>query len=237
MIILIKRKNAVLIFLILFLSVAIFSLDGRSDQLAQASINQYKAIVIVDAGHGGEDPGAVSNYSGMAEKAINLRIAFLVKDQLELDGYRVIMTRQEDVLNYQSGTKSVTEKRKQDLQGRKKLIDTSNADIVVSIHLNKFEESQYYGAQTFFPPASANSERLAKSIQESLKVNADPSNTRKALLKKEKIVILKNLKVPTVLVECGFLSNTQEDALLRTVDYQVKIANAIKMGIDQYFVK
>ncbi|HOP73195.1 MAG TPA: N-acetylmuramoyl-L-alanine amidase [Thermoclostridium caenicola] len=237
MILLIKRRNAVLVLLILFLSIAIFSLDGSGDPLALAANNQYKAMVILDPGHGGEDPGAVSNYSGIAEKDINLRIALMLKEYLEADNYRVIMTREEDVLNYKPGTKNITEKRRQDLTARRKLIDSSGADIVVSIHLNKFEEPQYYGAQTFYPPGSAESERLAVCVQNALRENVDPSNNRKALVKKERIVILRDLVVPTVLVECGFLSNSQEEALLRTVDYQEKIARAIKKGIDDYFAE
>lgn len=237
MILLIKRRNAVLILLILLLSIAIFSVDGSGDPLALAANNQYKATVILDPGHGGEDPGAVSNYSGIAEKDINLRIALMLKEVLEEDNYRVIMTREEDVLNYSAGTKNITEKRRQDLTARRKLIDSSGADIVVSIHLNKFEDPQYYGAQTFYPPESAESERLAVCLQNALRANVDPSNNRKALVKKERIVIFRNLVVPTALVECGFLSNSQEEALLRTVDYQEKIAKAIKKGIDDYFAE
>lgn len=234
MILLIKRKNAVLILLILFLSIAIFSLDNNSDQLAQASTN-FKATVIVDAGHGGEDPGAVSDFSGMAEKDLNLRIAMMVKAYLELDGYQVIMTRTEDILQYKQGTSNITDKRRQDLQTRRALIDASNADIVVSIHLNKFPEGKYYGAQAFFPPESSDSERLAKTLQEALKQQVDPSNKRVALVKKERIVLFKNLKVPTALIECGFLSNQTDEANLRQVDYQDKIAKAVKSGIDAYF--
>ena len=111
MILLIKRRNAVLILLILFLSIAVFSLDGSSDPMVLAANRQYKATVILDPGHGGEDPGAVSNYSGIAEKDINLRIAQLLRELLEEDDYRVIMTRQEDVLNYKPGTKNITEKK------------------------------------------------------------------------------------------------------------------------------
>ncbi|HOQ74963.1 MAG TPA: N-acetylmuramoyl-L-alanine amidase [Thermoclostridium sp.] len=237
MILLIKRRNAALILLILVLSIAVFSLEGSDDPLALAANRQYKATVILDPGHGGEDPGAVSNYSGIAEKDINLRIALLLKELLEEDNYRVIMTRQEDVLNYKPGTKNITEKRRQDLTGRRKLIDNSGADIVVSIHLNKFEEPQYYGAQAFYPPGSPESERLAVCMQNALKEHVDPSNNRKALVKKERIVILRDLVVPTALVECGFLSNSREEALLRTPDYQEKIARALKMGIDQYFAE
>ena len=237
MILLIKRRNAALILLILVLSIAIFSLEGSDDQLALAANKQYKATVVLDPGHGGEDPGAVSNYSGIAEKDINLRIALLLREILEEDNYRVIMTRQEDVLNYKPGTKNITDKRRQDLTGRRKLIDSSGADIVVSIHLNKFEDPQYYGAQAFYPPGSPDSERLAVCVQNALGEHVDPANNRKALVKKERIVILRDLVVPTALVECGFLSNSQEEALLRTTDYQEKIAKALKKGIGQYFAE
>lgn len=237
MIVLIKRRNAALILLILFLSIAIFSVDGSVDPLALVANKQYKAMVVLDPGHGGEDPGAVSDYSGIAEKDINLRIALLLREYLEEDNYQVIMTREEDVLNYAPGTKNITEKRRQDLTNRRKLIDSSGADIVVSIHLNKFEDPQYYGAQVFYPPGSAESERLAVCLQNALKEYVDPTNSRKALVKKERIVILRDLVVPTALVECGFLSNSREEALLRTVDYQEKIAMALKKGIDSYFAE
>ena len=227
MILLIKRRNAALILLILVLSIAIFSLEGSDDQLALAANKQYRPRWCW-IGHGGEDPGAVSNYSGIAEKDINLRIALLLREILEEDNYRVIMTRQEDVLNYKPGTKNITDKRRQDLTGRRKLIDSSGADIVVSIHLNKFEDPQYYGAQAFYPPGSPDSERLAVCVQNALREHVDPANNRKALVKKERIVILRDLVVPTALVECGFLSNSQEEALLRTTDYQENRKSAEK---------
>ncbi len=237
MIVLIKRKNAVLILLILFLSIAIFSLDSGGNPITQASTSDKGPLVIVDAGHGGEDPGKVSNYSGIAEKDLNLRIAVMLQNLLEQDGYSVIMTRTDDILCYSQGTTDITDKRRQDLTTRKKLIDTSGADIAVSIHLNDFTDPKYYGAQTFFPPDSLDSERLAVSIQKNLVSMVDPANTRVALVKKEKIVILKNLVVPTALVECGFLSNQAEEEKLRQVDYQENLAQAVKEGIDAYFGK
>ena len=236
MIVLVKRKNAVLILLILFLSVAIFSIDSGVSPIAETS-KKSGAVIVVDAGHGGEDPGVVSDYSGIAEKDLNLRIAQLVKNFLEADGYTVIMTRTEDTLNYAAGTTKIYEKRKQDLTARKKLIDESNADIAVTIHMNGFKDTKYKGAQTFFPPSSVDSERLAKSIQNSLVTSVDPENDRVALLKKERIILFKNLEVPTALVECGFLSNAQEEAKLQSIEYQEQLARAIKMGIDDFFSK
>lgn len=237
MIVLVKRKNAVLILLIVFLSIAIFSIDGGANPITETVKSSQGAVVVLDAGHGGEDPGVVSDYSGLAEKDLNLRIAQLTKDLLEQDGYTVIMTRTEDCLQYSSGTKSVTDKRRQDLIKRRSIIDGSGADIAVSIHMNGFKDTKYYGAQTFFPPSSVESERLAKSIQNSMISVADPTNKRVALLKKERIMIFRDIKVPTALIECGFLSNSGEEAKLKTLEYQELIAKGIKTGIDGFFGK
>lgn len=237
MIVLVKRKNAVLILLILFLSIAIFSLDNGSGSYTEVTKSSNGTVIVVDPGHGGEDPGVVSNYSVLAEKDLNLRIAQLLKNYLEEDGYTVILTRNEDVLNYKSGTKDIYEKRKQDLNTRKKLIDESGADIAVSIHMNGFNQTQYQGAQAFYPPSSSDSERLAKSIQSAVVTSINNNNKRVALLKKERIVIFRNLKVPTALIECGFLSNSEEEAKLKTIEYQEQMAKAIKLGIDDFFGK
>lgn len=237
MIVLVKRKNAVLILLILFLSIAIFSIDGRTSPIAETIKESAGAVIVIDAGHGGEDPGKVSNYSSLAEKDLNLRIAQLLKDLLEQDGYTVHMTRTEDKLNYSVGTKEIYQKRKQDLSARKKFIDESGADMAVSIHMNSFTDTKYYGAQAFYPPSSTDSERLAKNIQNSMIAVCDNTNKRTALLKKERIMIFRDLKVPTVLVECGFLSNSAEEAKLKTLEYQELLAKGIKSGIDSFFGK
>jgi len=237
MIVLVKRKNAVLILLILFLSIAIFSIDGRTSPIAETVKENTGPVVVVDAGHGGEDPGKVSNYSSLAEKDLNLRVAQLLKDLLEQDGYTVYMTRTEDKLNYSPGTKDIYQKRKQDLTARKQFIDQCGADVAVSIHMNSYTDPKYYGAQTFYPPSSADSERLAKSIQNALIEVCDNNNRRTALVKKERIILFRDLKVPTVIVECGFLSNKEEEAKLKTLEYQELLAKGIKQGIDNFFGK
>ncbi len=147
------------------------------------------------------------------------------------------MTREEDKLVYSEGTTDITEKRRQDLTRRKEIMDNGGADIVVSIHLNDFSDSKYYGAQVFYPPNSAESEKLAVCIQKVLREDVDPTNKREALVKTTPIMILRNLKTPTVIVECGFLSNEQEEQKLRTESYQKKLAKAIKKGIDNYFAQ
>jgi N-acetylmuramoyl-L-alanine amidase len=237
MIVIVKKSNIVLIGLVFLLLIAIYSLNiGINEASSVVSITEGAKRVVVDAGHGGEDPGAVSGYSGVSEKEITLKIAFFLRDLLEKDGYHVVMTRTEDVLQYKAGTERIFDKRKQDLTRRKKIMD-DEGDIAVSIHLNQFSQTQYSGAQAFYPPDSAKSQELAICIQKALKEHADPANNREALVKEERIIIFRDLKTPTALVECGFLSHKEEERKLGTEEYQKRLAEAIKKGIDDYFGK
>jgi len=237
MIIVMRKSNVILIGLIFALLLAIYSLNMSSDtQTATADRDQTgQKTVVIDAGHGGEDPGKISSFSDLKEKDINLKVAIKVKELLESDNYKVIMTREEDKLVYSEGTTNIYNKRKQDLTRRKDIMDSSGAQIVVSIHMNSFPQAQYYGAQTFYPPYSTESLKLAKSIQDSLRENVDKGNKRAPQEKKDQIVILTDLKTPTTIVECGFLSNSEEERKLGSEDYQAQIAAAIKKGIDNYF--
>lgn len=236
MIIVLRKSNVILIGLIFALLLAIYSLNINMDTQAStvAGKEQRTGTVVIDAGHGGEDPGKISNYSDLKEKELNLKIAIMVKELLENDRYIVIMTREEDKLTYSEGTTNIYDKRLQDLTRRKSIMDSSGADIVVSIHTNSFTDTQYYGAQTFYPRNSPESLKLANCLQNSLKELVDKSNKR---LPQEKgaIVILNDLKTPTVIVECGFLSNAAEEKRLGNQEYQSMIAAAIKNGIDNYF--
>lgn len=244
LILIMKKTNVILGILIFVLVASIIALNigfGGEQQInAEASeyvetLSTKGKIVVIDAGHGGEDPGAVSAFSGAKEKDITLAIALNVKNLLEESGYTVIMTRTEDILNYDDENASMTAKRRQDLIKRKKIMDESNGDIVVSIHLNSFSDSQYHGAQTFYTKESLSSKKLATSLQTALREILEPSNDREALLKNEEIIITKNCKVTTAIVECGFLSNQEEEKKLVDKEYQTKIAESIKAGIDNYF--
>lgn len=237
MIIVVRKSNIILICLVFLLLASIYSLNLEDGQAAATLTgeNSVTRTVIVDAGHGGEDPGKVGNVLGLKEKDISLKIAFKLKELLEQANYKVIMTRQEDILEYPPETRGVTAKRREDLTRRKKIMDESGADIVVSIHLNSFQESKYHGAQTFYPPNSPNSQKLAMCLQKALREHVDPNNKREPQLKKEPIIILRDLKTTTTIVECGFLSNAEEEAKLGNEEYQTKLAEAIKAGIDNYF--
>lgn len=252
MIMVMKRSNLVFVAVILVLSLALIGLNNWFHQ-GQAGGSQASPgptttpeptssnligkgkTVLLDPGHGGEDPGAVSDYNGVSEKNINLYIATQVKAQLEADGYTVMMTRTEDELVYDETATGETAMRRQDLIRRKKMMDESGADIVVSIHLNKYTDPDVHGAQTFFVKDSKSSELLANCLQTALVTNVDPENTRVALVKKEDIIITKNCKTTTAIVECGFLSNKEEEGKLAQQSYQDSLATAIKQGIDLYF--
>jgi N-acetylmuramoyl-L-alanine amidase len=235
MVILIKKRNIAFFAVLCVLIAGVFALNVNEIMPASGDVGKTTRKIVVDAGHGGEDPGAVSEYSGIKEKNISADIAEKLKSLLENDNYEVIMTRSEDVLVYETGTKGIIQKRKQDLLRRKKIMDESGADIVISIHLNKFPETQYKGTQVFYPPQSTESLKLAESIQKSIKTNLDKNNKREALVREEPIIILNKLATPTVIVECGFLSNKEEEAKLAKDSYRQQIAGAIKKGVDDYY--
>lgn len=239
MIVVWRKNNVVLILLVLLLSLAVFSLNLGGVEKASPTTGQAgNKTVLLDPGHGGEDPGAVSDYSGIKESTINLYIAKKVKEFLEAEQYKVLMTREEDRLEYTPETTSVTKKRFQDLVRRKKMMDEAGADIVVSIHLNKFDP-KWSGAQVFFARGSTEGQKLAVAIQKSLRENLDPNNKREALVKgkpnEPPIIILRDPKTTTAVVECGFLSHVEEEKLLATTEYQDKLAYAISQGVIQYF--
>jgi N-acetylmuramoyl-L-alanine amidase len=247
MIVLISKKNILFVVLLLLMSITVLSIGltvnyskpvtADSNPAPGEGIAPSVRTVILDAGHGGEDPGAVSDYSGLKEKDVNLNIVMQLKKLMEKDNYKVILTREADRLVYSTESSNIIQKRREDLTRRKGIMDDSGADLVVSVHLNKFPQSQYHGAQVFYPPKSDLSKKLADEIQNAIRLNVDNANDRVALVKKDPIIILKNLKTTTVVVECGFLSNSDEEKKLSTEDYQNKLVAAIKTGIDSYYKK
>ncbi|HBN83702.1 MAG TPA: cell wall hydrolase [Clostridiales bacterium] len=236
MFIVIRKHNILLVLLVLLLAVSIFGLTYASGNTAPVSNIAYKPIkIMLDPGHGGEDPGAVSDYSGVREKDLNLDVAFKLKTLLEEFGYEVVMTRETDTLHYPDDTPGYTAKRREDLNNRKRMMDETDANIIVSIHMNKFGQTKYFGAQTFYPVKSNDSKKLADSIQNQIKQLVDPNNEREPQGTKQELIILKNNAKTICIVECGFLSNQEEEKLLQDSDYRQKIAQAIKAGIDDYF--
>ena len=225
-------------YIIISVAVIITSLLILKVRNASADVMEYmpvaNKIIVLDAGHGGIDPGAMNKDNTILEKDVNLEITKKLRDLLESSGATVIMTREKDVSLYQEdGNKTIRQKYNENLKNRKKIIDESNADIFVSIHLNAFEQSKYSGAQTFYPKGKDDGKELAQFIQDELKRVVDKENNRK-IKPRDDIYLLKNTNMPSVLIECGFLSNEKESQLLAHSKYQDKIAWAIYVGIQKY---
>ncbi len=193
-------------------------------------------IIVVDAGHGGLDGGAVSK-NGISEKDINLRIANYLKSYLEKNGAKVIMTRTKDESLHSDEKGSVKSKKRSDLLNRRNKVNNSKADIFVSIHLNFFEQSQYKGAQVFYETIHPESQILAQKIQQELKSGLDNENNRQIAKIDGSKILYQNLLMPSVLVECGFLSNSDEAEKLNTKEYQEKIALSVNLGIIKFFAQ
>ncbi|MCX7694324.1 MAG: N-acetylmuramoyl-L-alanine amidase CwlD [Caloramator sp.] len=190
-------------------------------------------VIIIDAGHGGIDPGAIGR-DGTIEKDINLSISQKLKGYLEEAGYTCIMIREIDEGLY-SEYGRIRDKKNEDLRNRKQFIKKYRANLFISIHLNFFPESQYYGAQVFFPKNDIESEKIAKLVQQELIKTLNRGNRREAKGTND-IYVIRDNEIPSILIECGFLSNYEEEQLLKSEVYQNKIAWAIFKGILTYYL-
>lgn len=188
-----------------------------------------KRLVIVDAGHGGNDPGKIG-VDDSKEKEINLQIAKKLKVLLEQQDLEVRMTREEDQGLYEEHSSN---KKVQDLKNRCELINGMNPDCVISIHQNSYHEEPVKGAQVFYYKNSVEAKELAEDIQEKLISYVDPQNRRQAK-SNESYYLLKRTSAPVVIVECGFLSNWAEAKLLQEESYQSQIAWAVALGVQRY---
>lgn len=226
------KKKYIYFTLIIFIVLIILKY-GRSKIQPTFYLPITNRIVAIDAGHGGIDPGAVGK-QGIKEDDINLAIALKMQRFIEQSGGIVVMTREDTKGLYTEKSRTVKEKKTEDLKKRRDIVNSSNADIFLTIHLNSFPQSRYYGAQTFYKKGCENSRKLANIIQEELKNVLDKENNRMPQTRDD-VFLLREVTIPSVLVECGFLSNRNEETLLNNERYQEKIAWAIYIGIMRYF--
>ncbi len=232
--ILIQKKRIIFVLSMVFISVFVYFFSINKDQTIQTvSLPVTNKVVIIDAGHGSPDEGAESA-NGVTEAQTNLKIALKVQNLLEQAGCTVILTRSDENAIYDVDSKTLRQKKNSDIKNRVKIGNESSADIFVSIHLNKIPQSQYYGWQTFYKQGNEQGKNLATCIQNSLNEAIQKENKR-APLKIDNIYIIKNVEIPTSIIECGFLSNLEEEKLLLQDDYQNKLAWGIYTGIINYF--
>ncbi len=234
--IILNKKRLSFITMMLILSICTYAITINSfnkNTKETSSLPVTQKVIILDAGHGKPDEGA-SNSSGVTEESINLAITKKLQNLLEQSGSTVILTRSDENGIYDLNSNSIRNKKVSDIKNRVKIGNTSSADIFVSIHLNKIEQSQYYGWQTFFKNNNEQSKKLAQSIQIGLNNSIQKENKRESLKITGKYII-EHVEIPTTIVECGFLSNPEESQQLQNDEYQSRLAWGIYTGIMDYF--
>ena len=224
-----KGKKLEWLMAVILLSAAyVLSREGARLVAAQKAATK---VVVLDSGHGGDDPGKIGA-NGVKEKDINLAIARLLKKKLEKQGILVVMTREgEDDLSDPGAVNA----KVQDLQRRVQLIHKKKPDCVISIHQNSYPDAAVKGAQVFYYTTSGEGKAAAEILQNEL-LEIDPENKKREKANNT-YYILKKTEVPTVIVECGFLSNHKEAEKLSDEAYQGKIAEAVVKGIKSFFLK
>lgn len=238
MVILSKKRILIIIFC-LIIGISTFLIKTSITNIDDNELAEVTAVpasgktIILDAGHGTPDEGAESK-NGTTEAEINLKITLEVQKLLEQSGSTVILTRSDGNAIYDLNKETLREKKISDIRNRVKIGNETSSDIFVSIHLNKIPQSQYYGWQCFYNTKNENSKVLAESLQSSLNDAIQKENNRKAM-KLNSIYIMKNVEIPISVVECGFLSNPEEEQELQTEEYQEKLAWGIYTGINNYF--
>lgn len=184
----------------------------------------HSVTLVIDAGHGGLDGGATS-CTGVLESQINLQIALRLEDLCHLLGYRTVMIRTTDISVYTEGS-TIAAKKASDLRQRVRIVNETEGAILISIHQNIYADSRYSGAQVFYAP-TAGSKELANMLQDRFQSGREckPANN---------VYLMQHIQKPGVLIECGFLSNPEEEALLRSASYQKQLCAVILSAIGDY---
>lgn len=215
--------------LLLFVFVALLGNEAVTTIALETPLADRHCIII-DAGHGGVDGGATS-CTGVLESKINLEIALKLDDLMHLLGYNTVMIRTSDISVYTEGN-TIAQKKISDLKQRVKIVNEKDNALLISIHQNHFPDSRYSGAQVFYP-STQGSDVLSKMIQQNLVATVNPGSNRKSK-KASGVYLMEKIQCAGVLIECGFLSNPEEEASLRAGEYQKKICAVIAASISKF---
>ena len=234
-----KGKKLITYGLVVLLCASCFSYwfytIGKEDEyIATLSWVVADKKIVVDPGHGGIFPGKVG-HNDIVEKEVNLAIAKRLAELLSEGGAIVFMTRDSDVDLVGSTEGSLLQKQRADLKNRVEIAKVQSADAFISIHCNSIPSPRWSGAQTFFDPENQESEVMAKNVQQELIKQL--KNTKRQAIKREDTYLFRNLEIPTIIIECGFLSNPKEAELLTQEEYQHCIAFAIYSGLVKYYAQ
>ena len=196
---------------------------GRMDRIAaSSSAPDGRISLILDAGHGGEDGGAVS-ITGVPESQINLAVVLKTRDILAFYGVSPLVLREEDISLHDDSAVSLREKKVSDLKNRVAAIEEQRGATLLSIHQNTYPNGRYHGAQAFYAPTEGSKE-LAEHIQAAIRSTLQPDNERAVKQIPDTVYLMNHISCPAVMVECGFLTNPGEEALLLDPDYQKQLA-------------
>ena len=228
-----KRFGIISTILLISLFVFVFQVASSKQTVQTVSLHVSNKVIVLDAGHGKPDEGAQSS-NGTTEAETNLKITLKVQSLLEQSGATVVLTRSDENAIYDLDKTTLRQKKISDIHNRVKIGNESSADIFVSIHLNKISQQQYYGWQCFYKQNDEKSTALAKSLQENLNDSIQKENKRVSM-KLDNVYIIKHVEIPISIVECGFLSNPEEETQLLSDDYQNRLAWGIYNGIMDYF--
>ncbi|MGN0133031.1 MAG: N-acetylmuramoyl-L-alanine amidase [Lachnospiraceae bacterium] len=223
-------KKAVALMMSVFLLAAMYFLAKEAAMYTMSQQAEKKNVVVIDVGHGGNDPGKVG-VNQILEKDVNLQVALKLEKFLQQSDLVVILTRREDVGLYDE---DAANKKVQDMRRRIEMIEEADADLVVSIHQNSYRDASVRGPQCFFYRDSEEGQRIALILQEQLNNGLEVERPREAKAN-DSYYMLKKSTVPTVIAECGFLSNQEEALLLNDETYQEKLAWNLYLGILKYF--
>lgn len=234
-----RNSRLIIIFSILFLiilsAMLYFTFMANSSADGVMTKPVLKQTVIIDAGHGGDDGGAIG-IDGTVEKDINLDIALKLENLLKFYGFDVIMTRTEDIMTCDDGLDSLRKRKVSDIHNRFDVLEKNPDAVFISIHQNKFEDNSQHGTQVFYSGNNDESKLLAESIQNSIVSVLQPDNSRVVKKSGSGIYLLYHAKLPAVLVECGFISNPAEVKKLNDENYRMKIAILIADGLIKYLM-
>lgn len=231
-----KKKFSILsmvpVYLVITIVILLVTVIGTETVtvMAESTSVTDRRVIIIDAGHGDPDGGAVS-CTGVHESFINLQISRRLNDLLHFLGYDTIMTRETDASIYTKGS-SIAQKKLSDLNERIRIVNDAEKAILLSIHQNHYTDSRYYGAQMFWAD-TAGSQQLAEILQKSFVTHLNPDSHR-AAKKTQGIYLMEHVRHPAVLVECGFISNPGEEAMLRSDVYQMKVCCVIACGLMEF---
>ena len=207
---------------IILLALALGRLNSLMEPAMNRVVAQRPGPLILDAGHGGEDGGAVS-ITGVPESQINLAIVLDMRDILGLYGVDPVLLREEDISLHDGDAATLREKKASDLKNRVAIVEGVEGGTLISIHQNTYTSSRYRGAQTFYAPTEG-SQPLAEHIQTAVRTGLQPDNERAVKQIPDTVYLMNHISCPAILVECGFLTNPEEEALLRDEDYQRQMA-------------